>query len=82
MPDSAFGRDLVDAVEALAARIVIGKWNDDPQPYIGPLISNAATASAKARVRGLVARGAKPMRQFKTARLPQPRIRSTPRCST
>lgn len=65
VPDSAFGRDLVDAVEALAARIVIGKWNDDPQPYIGPLISNAAAASAKARVDGLVARGAKPMREFK-----------------
>ncbi len=65
VPDSAFGRDLVDAVEALAARIVIGKWNDDPQPYIGPLISNAAAASAKSRVDGLVARGAKPMREFK-----------------
>jgi succinylglutamic semialdehyde dehydrogenase len=65
VPDSAFGRDLVDAVEALAARIVIGKWNDDPQPYIGPLISGAAAASAKSRVDGLVARGAKPMREFK-----------------
>tara|TARA_R110000787_G_scaffold282842_1_gene394975 strand:- start:3722 stop:5140 length:1419 start_codon:yes stop_codon:yes gene_type:complete len=65
VPDNAFGRDLVDAVEALAARIVIGKWNDDPQPYIGPLISDAAAASAKARVDGLVARGAKPMREFK-----------------
>lgn len=65
VPDSAFGRDLVDAVEALAARIVIGKWNDDPQPYIGPLISGAAAASAKARVDSLVSRGAKPMREFK-----------------
>lgn len=65
VPDNAFGRDLVDAVEALAARIVIGKWNDDPQPYIGPLISGAAAANAKARVDGLVARGAKPMREFK-----------------
>jgi succinylglutamic semialdehyde dehydrogenase len=65
VPENAFGRDLVDAVEALAARIVIGKWNDDPQPYIGPLISDAAAASAKARVDGLVTRGAKPMREFK-----------------
>lgn len=65
VPDSAWARDLVEAVDALARRIVIGKWDDDPQPYIGPLISAAAAASAKARVDDLVVRGAKAMRDFK-----------------
>jgi succinylglutamic semialdehyde dehydrogenase len=65
VPDTAWGRDLAEAVDALARRIVIGKWDDEPQPYIGPLISQAAAASAKGRVDDLVARGAKATRDFK-----------------
>ncbi|VWX46885.1 succinylglutamate-semialdehyde dehydrogenase [Novosphingobium sp. 9U] len=65
VPDSAFGRGLVEAVDALARRIVIGRWNDDPQPYIGPLISAAAAAGAKAHADALVARGAVEVRGFK-----------------
>ncbi|MET1756305.1 succinylglutamate-semialdehyde dehydrogenase [Novosphingobium sp. RD2P27] len=65
VPDSAFGRDLVDAVDALSRRLVIGRWNDDPQPYMGPLISREAAAGAKARTDELVARGAAEVRSFK-----------------
>ncbi|PEQ12716.1 succinylglutamate-semialdehyde dehydrogenase [Novosphingobium sp. PC22D] len=65
VPDTAWGRDLVEAVDALSRRIVIGAWNDDPQPYIGPLISEAAAGSAKAAVDGIVARGAKALREFR-----------------
>lgn len=65
VPDTAFGRDVVKAVEALAKRIRIGAWNDDPQPYIGPLISAAAAASAKDRFDALAARGGRVIRDFK-----------------
>lgn len=65
VPDNAWGRDLIEAVDSLAHRVVIGKWDDEPQPYIGPLISAAAAASAKGRVDDLVARGAKATRDFK-----------------
>lgn len=65
VPDSAFGRDLIDAVDALARRVVIGAWNDDPQPYFGPLISPAAAQGAKSRADDLVRRGAVPVRSFK-----------------
>lgn len=65
VPDSAFGRDLIEAVDVLARRIVIGRWNDAPQPYIGPLISADAAASAKARADTLVASGAAEVRSFK-----------------
>lgn len=65
VPDNTFGRDLVDAVDALSRRLVIGAWNDDPQPYFGPLISPAAAQGAKARVEELVARGASQVRGFK-----------------
>jgi succinylglutamic semialdehyde dehydrogenase len=63
--DTAFGRDLVEAVDALARRIVIGEWDAEPQPYIGPLISPAAAAGAQARAEELVSRGATEVRGFK-----------------
>ena len=65
VPDSPFGRDLVDAVDALARRLIIGRWNDEPQPYFGPLISAAAAQGAVSQVSDLVARGATEVRPFK-----------------
>lgn len=58
VPDNAFGAQLVEAVAALADRLVIGAWNDEPQPYIGPLISAAAAEKAGAQVAALLERGA------------------------
>lgn len=62
VPDDAFGSQLVEAVAALADRLTIGAWNDEPQPYIGPLISDAAAGKAKAQFAGLIERGAKVIR--------------------
>ncbi|KMS55000.1 succinylglutamate-semialdehyde dehydrogenase [Novosphingobium barchaimii LL02] len=62
VPDNAFGAALVDAVAGLADRIVIGAWNETPEPWIGPLISDAAAQAAKARFAELVERGAKVIR--------------------
>lgn len=59
VPDDAFGTALVDAVAAMAARVTIGAWDETPEPWIGPLISDAAAAAARARFDDLVARGAK-----------------------
>lgn len=64
VPDTAWGTQLVEAVAALAARLTIGAWDDDPQPYIGPLISDAAAASARAQFEGLVARGGRVIAPF------------------
>jgi len=65
VPDTAFGTRLVEAVEALTARVLIGAWDETPEPWIGPLISPAAAANAKARYDELVARGARVVRDFK-----------------
>lgn len=62
VPDNAFGSALVDAVAALADRLAIGGWDEVPEPWIGPLISDMAAASAKARFGELVERGAKVIR--------------------
>ncbi len=64
VPDSDFGAQLVEAVATLADRLVIGAWDEEPQPYMGPLISTAAAESAAARVAGLVERGARVIRPF------------------
>ncbi|PNU05943.1 succinylglutamate-semialdehyde dehydrogenase [Novosphingobium guangzhouense] len=64
VPDNAFGSALVDAVAALADRIVIGAWDETPEPWFGPLISDAAAAAAKARFDGLVTSGARVIRPF------------------
>jgi len=65
VPDTAFGRDVVEAVDALSRRLRIGAWNEDPQPYMGPLISAAAAAAAKDRFDALAANGAATIRDFK-----------------
>lgn len=64
VPDSPFGAALVDAVGALADRIAIGEWNDTPEPWIGPLISEAAAEAAIDRFAELAARGARIVRPF------------------
>jgi succinylglutamic semialdehyde dehydrogenase len=46
VPDDAFGERLVETVAALADRLIIGAWDDLPEPYMGPLVSNAAAATA------------------------------------
>ncbi|SFG15088.1 succinylglutamic semialdehyde dehydrogenase [Novosphingobium sp. CF614] len=64
VPDNAFGTALVEAVAKAAERLLIGAWNDTPEPYMGPLVSEAAAAGARARFDGLVERGARIIRPF------------------
>ena len=65
VPNNAFGEKLIQAVDHLAAHLAIGAWNERPEPYIGPLISDTAAASAKARFKGLTDRGAKTIHPFR-----------------
>lgn len=64
VPDNAFGSQLVEAVAALSDRLVIGAWNEEPQPYMGPLISGAAVAKAGGQVADLIGRSVKVIRPF------------------
>ena len=61
VPMGAFGDALVEAVAALADRLVIGAWDSAPEPFMGPLISDAA---AEAAHRGVAALGAPAIRAF------------------
>ena len=61
IPQGAFGDALVDAVSALADRLVVGAWDSAPEPFMGPLISDAAAAAAH---RAVAALGAPAIRAF------------------
>lgn len=61
VPDSAWGEHLVEAVAALAERLTLGAWNDDPEPYMGPLISARAAETAAVQAERLAALGARPV---------------------
>ena len=55
VPRGIAGDAIVEATVALAGRIGIGQWDDQPEPTIGPLISADAAANARAAVAALVA---------------------------
>ncbi|MDE2404920.1 MAG: succinylglutamate-semialdehyde dehydrogenase [Sphingomonadales bacterium] len=48
VPQGRAGDAFVDAIAALADTLRIGAWDEEPAPYCGPLISDAAAASARA----------------------------------
>ncbi|WP_457313001.1 succinylglutamate-semialdehyde dehydrogenase [Sphingomonas sp. UYAg733] len=64
VPQGAAGDAIVAAVAALADRLVIGAWNDDPEPFMGPLISAAAATRVSEQVAELVLRGARVVRRL------------------
>jgi succinylglutamic semialdehyde dehydrogenase len=62
VPQGAVGDAIVAAVAALSDRLTIGAWNDDPEPFMGPLISPAAAARVSLQVDDLVTLGAQVIR--------------------
>ncbi|MGH8442265.1 MAG: succinylglutamate-semialdehyde dehydrogenase [Nevskiaceae bacterium] len=57
----AAGDTLLQALATAVDRIRVGAWNDDPAPFMGPLISPAAADALLAAQRKLVGLGAKPL---------------------
>ena len=59
VPDSAEGSAIVQAVADLAAKIIVGAANAQPEPFMGPLINAQAADRALKMQEGLLAMGAK-----------------------
>ncbi len=59
VPRGAAGDDLVEALVTAAGTIRVGAWNDEPPPFMGPLISPAAAGALLAAQQRLVSLGAK-----------------------
>jgi succinylglutamic semialdehyde dehydrogenase len=64
VPAGDWGEALVEAVAALTDRLRIGAWDEEPAPWMGPLISVRAADAARAQVAGLVALGGQVIRPF------------------
>ncbi|MFY8209565.1 MAG: succinylglutamate-semialdehyde dehydrogenase [Caulobacter sp.] len=47
VPDDASGAAIIEATVALAERLVIGAWNAEDEPFMGPLISGRAAKVAR-----------------------------------
>lgn len=70
VPEGAAGDAVVDAVAALADRLVIGPWNGETEPFMGPLISERAAEgalTAASRLGGKVVREMTPVQGLSSA---------------
>jgi succinylglutamic semialdehyde dehydrogenase len=66
LPEGRFGEAVIEAVVSLRDRLRIGAWNDEPPPFMGPLVSPEAAASAKRQADNLVSLGAKAIRPLES----------------
>lgn len=64
VPHGDWGDRLVRSVAGLAQRLRLGAWDDDPAPYMGPLISVRAAETAAAQAGRLAALGARAVIPF------------------
>lgn len=62
LPEGPQGDAIVEAVAALADRIVFARWDSDPEPYGGPLISNRAASAALHALQQRIDAGARVIR--------------------
>jgi len=63
VPRGEQGDAIIDAIADFAGRLTIGKWNDEVQPFIGPLVSTRAAQGVLDAQADLIARGATPLRK-------------------
>ncbi|MFZ3485056.1 succinylglutamate-semialdehyde dehydrogenase [Sphingomonas sp. 3-13AW] len=64
VPQGAMGDAIIDALDALTARLRIAAWDEPGDAFMGPLVSAPAAAGAHAAVERLVATGARVIRPF------------------
>lgn len=67
VPRSAQGDAFVAALVDASSRIVVGRWNDEPQPFMGPLVTPRAAQGlldAQRRLIGLGAESLLPMQRL------------------
>ena len=64
VPDDATGSAIVEALEAMTAKLTIAAWDDPGEAFMGPLVSNQSAAQASAAVDALLGLGAKAILPF------------------
>ncbi|AQG98261.1 succinylglutamate-semialdehyde dehydrogenase [Burkholderia sp. KK1] len=61
VPDDAFGERFMQRLIDVSANIRVGKYDEEPQPYMGAVISARAAARLVQAQTDLIERGAKPL---------------------
>ena len=59
VPTGAAGDAVVDAIAALISQLTIGKWDADPEPFMGPLVTAQAAGQTLKAQADLIAKGAR-----------------------
>lgn len=72
VPEGKPGRDIVDAVATVVTRLIIDAPFVDPQPFMGPVISNAAADGLQRAYDRLVAGGARMILPLTRRQVDQP----------
>jgi succinylglutamic semialdehyde dehydrogenase len=63
LPTGKAGDAVIAAISDMAGKLTIGRWNDDPAPFIGPLVSAQAAQNVLIAQDDLIERGAKVIRK-------------------
>jgi succinylglutamic semialdehyde dehydrogenase len=58
VPKGAAGDAVVDAIAAMIPQLTIGKWDADPEPFMGPLVTTRAAEHTLQAQADLIAKGA------------------------
>tara|TARA_R110000868_G_scaffold57591_2_gene177804 strand:- start:34707 stop:36152 length:1446 start_codon:yes stop_codon:yes gene_type:complete len=69
LPEGPAGDAVVEAIADFASRLTIGRWNDETQPFIGPLVSARAAQGVLDAQDDLIRRGARPIRKLERVAL-------------
>ncbi|MDX2235716.1 MAG: succinylglutamate-semialdehyde dehydrogenase [Hyphomonadaceae bacterium] len=64
VPDDAWGRDVLDRLVTVAQGVRVGAWNDQPEPFMGPLVREHAAVAAERFTAMLLANGGTALAPF------------------
>ena len=66
VPEGAAGDAVIEAIDRIAGQLSIGRWDSEPEPFIGPLVSAQAARGVLAAQDDLLRRGATAIRKAET----------------
>jgi len=67
VPNDAFGQRFIERFVEVSESIRVGRYDDEPQPFMGPVISRHAAAKLLEAQNGLIKLGARPLLKMRQA---------------
>jgi succinylglutamic semialdehyde dehydrogenase len=66
VPVGSAGDRFIDALGSAVSKIRVGVWNDEPQPFMGPVVNDAAAEKLLAAQARLIERGGRPVVEMRS----------------